>query len=195
MESENRLTHRTIDNVAISYTGIFDTEILSVLAKEIEGKLSADDKINKKVFKIFIELAQNISFYSLERELNADGSDMGVGTMIIRDFGKYFEFSTGNKTTMENIIPVMEKCDNINSMDHDKLREYRRLQRNMPAGAKGGGNIGLIQVALTANSKIEYSLIKCDDGAYFYIVSVRISKEPDPEEERPRRRARERVRE
>lgn len=194
MESESKLTHRTVDNVAISYTGIFDTEILSVLAKEIEGALSADDKINKKVFKIFIELAQNISFYSLEREVNGDGTDMGVGTMIIRNFDKYFEFSTGNKTTLENIIPVMEKCDNINSMTREKLREYRRLQRNMPAGAKGGGNIGLIQVALTANNPIEYSLIKCDDGSYFYIVSVRINKVEDTAEaeERPRRRARER---
>ncbi|MCQ2253122.1 MAG: SiaB family protein kinase [Bacteroidales bacterium] len=177
MEGENTQNRRTIDHIAISYTGIFDTEILSVLAKDIEGTLSGDDKVNKKVFKIFIELAQNISFYSLEREPNGEGNDMGVGTMIIRDFDKYFEFSTGNKTTLENIIPVMEKCDNINSMSHDKLREYRRLQRNMPAGAKGGGNIGLIQVALTAGNPIEYSLIKCDDGTYFYIVSVRIDKD------------------
>jgi hypothetical protein len=169
--------HRTVDNIAISYTGIFDTEILSVLAKEIEGTLSQDDKVNKKVFKIFIELAQNISFYSLEREVNSEGSDMGVGTMIIRNFDTYFEFSTGNKTTMENIIPVMEKCDNINSMSREKLREYRRLQRNMPAGEKGGGNIGLIQVALTASNPIQYSLVKCEDGSYFYIVSVRIDKD------------------
>ena len=52
MESAEVKKHRTTDNIAISYTGIFDTEILSVLAKEIEGTLSPDDKINKKVFKI-----------------------------------------------------------------------------------------------------------------------------------------------
>lgn len=177
MESAENTKRRMTDNVAISYTGVFDTEILSVLAKEIEETLSSDDKINKKVFKIFIELAQNISLYSLERERNSEGTDMGVGTMIIRNFDTYYEFSTGNKTTKENIIPVMEKCDNINSMTREKLREYRRLQRNMPAGAKGGGNIGLIQVALTASNPIEYALVKCDDGNYFYIVSVRINKE------------------
>jgi len=177
MESAEVKKHRTTDNIAISYTGIFDTEILSVLAKEIEGTLSPDDKINKKVFKIFIELAQNISMYSLEREPNSEGSDMGVGTMIIRDFDGYYEFSAGNRTTKDSIIPVMEKCDNINSMTRDKLREYRRLQRNMPAGKKGGGNIGLIQVALTASNPIEYALVKCEDGEYFYIVSVKINKE------------------
>ena len=177
MESAENKIHRTTDNIAISYTGIFDTEILSVLAKEIEGTLSPDDKINKKVFKIFIELAQNISMYSLEREPNSEGTDMGVGTMIIRDFNDYYEFSAGNRTTKDSIIPVMEKCDNINSMTRDKLREYRRLQRNMPAGIKGGGNIGLIQVALTASNPIEYALVKCEDGEYFYIVSVKINKE------------------
>ncbi|MBO4772903.1 MAG: SiaB family protein kinase [Bacteroidales bacterium] len=179
MESAITTKRRTVDNIAISYTGIFDTEILSVLAKEIEGTLSPDDKVNKKVFKIFIELAQNIAFYSLEREANAEGTDTGVGTMVIRNYDDHYVFSTGNKTTMENIIPVMEKCDNINSMSRDKLREYRRLQRNMPAGEKGGGNIGLIQVALTASNPLEYSLIKCPDGTYFYIVSVRIDKDKD----------------
>lgn len=177
MESALKDKSRMVDNIAISYTGIFDTEILSVLAKEIEGTLSPDDRVNKKVFKIFIELAQNIAFYSLERETNSEGVDTGVGTMIIRNYGDHYVFSTGNKTTMENIIPVMEKCDNINSMSREKLREYRRLQRNMPAGEKGGGNIGLIQVALTASNPLEYSLIKCPDGAYFYIVSVRIDKD------------------
>ncbi|MBR4265989.1 MAG: SiaB family protein kinase [Bacteroidales bacterium] len=177
MESAKETKHRTTDNIAISYTGVFDNEILSVLAKEIEGTLSSDDKVNKKVFKIFIELAQNISLYSLERDVTSGGDGMGVGTMIIRNFDTYYEFSTGNKTTKENIIPVMEKCDNINSMSREKLREYRRLQRNMPAGQKGGGNIGLIQVALTASNPIEYALVKCEDGNYFYIVSVRINKD------------------
>ncbi len=180
--SENTNNEKSmLDNISISYTGMFDTEVLSVLAKDIEGTLSSDEKVNKKVFKIFIELAQNISLYSLERAKSATGEDMGIGTMIIREFDDCFEFSTGNKTTMENIIPVMEKCDNINSMSREKLREYRRLQRNMPAGEKGGGNIGLIQVALTADNPIEYGLIKCSEDEYFYIVNVRINKEQPSE--------------
>jgi len=47
----------------------------------------------------------------------------------------------------------------------------------MSAAEKGGGNIGLIQVALTASNPIQYSLVKCEDGSYFYIVSVRIDKD------------------
>lgn len=176
MESVNIRKRRATDNVCISYTGLFDSEILTVLAQGIEGTLSDNDKVNKKVFKIFLELAQNISQYSYEREINSSGESMGVGTMLIREFDDYYQFSTGNKTTMESIVPVLEKCDNINSMTRDKLREYRRLQRNMPASAKGGGNIGLIQVALTADNPIEYGLVKCEDNNYFYIVSVKINK-------------------
>lgn len=165
------------DNISISYTGLFDTEVLSVLAKDIENTLSPDEKINKKVFKIFLELAQNVALYSLEKEISASGEETGVGMMVIQEFDKYFRFSAGNKTSLEDIYHVMEKCDNINSMTRDKLREYRRLQRNMPAGEKGGGNIGLIQVALTADNPIEYGLVKCSDKEFFYIVSVKINKE------------------
>ena len=73
MESVTTNKRRATDNVCISYTGLFDSEILTILAQGIEGTLTSNDKVTKKVFKIFLELAQNISQYSLEREPNSSG--------------------------------------------------------------------------------------------------------------------------
>jgi len=67
-EKEELFTTMTRKDVRISYTGPFDSQVLSVIAKNIEASLSANPIINKKIFKIFIELAQNISYYSAEQK-------------------------------------------------------------------------------------------------------------------------------
>jgi len=164
-------------NVQISYTGAFDGQVLSVIAKNIEYSLSENPRVNKKMFKIFIELAQNISFYSHEQQKASDGSISGIGTLTIQEFDDYFTFATGNITDKIKIQPVIDKCNAINALDRESLRDYKRIQRKQAPSEKGGGNIGLIQVALTAENPLEYRLIPIDETLAFYIVAVKINKE------------------
>ncbi len=165
-----------INSVSMSYTGPFDGQVLSVLAKNIEYSLSDRPTVNKKVFKIFLELAQNISYYSAEQERNRRGEEAGVGILTIQEFDDHFIFSTGNLVTNSQAEKISGKCEKINSLGREELREYKRVMRKLPAGAKGGGNIGLIQVVLTAGTPIEYALNRLDDDKFFYIVAIKILK-------------------
>ncbi len=164
-------------NINISYTGAFDSEILGVIAKNLESKFSADPKLNKKLFKIFIEFAQNIALYSVERvSENNDDHYSGFGSIFIREFEDSYMLATGNKAGEKDIQPVIEKCKKINGLSRDDLRQFKRAQRRLPPGKKGGGNIGLIQVALMANNPINYKTIELDDGNLFYMQSILINK-------------------
>jgi hypothetical protein len=164
------------DSSIISYNGPFDAQVLSVIAENIEYSLSNNPRVSKKIFKIFIELAQNISYYSAEKHKNEAGSDFGVGILILREYENYYSFSTGNIIERSQVLPVLQKCETINMLDRDKLREYKRKLRNMPSGVPGGGNIGLVQVALTADHPLEYSVINLDNEKSFYIVNVKVNK-------------------
>lgn len=175
-EKQQIMQKMSDDNVNISYTGPFDGQILSVIAKNIEYSLSKNTKVNKKVFKIFLELAQNISYYSAEQNIARRGEKAGVGTLTIQEYDKHFVFATGNMVDNITIDRIIEKCDKINSMSRTDLREFKRMQRKLPAGHKGGGNIGLIQVALTAESPLDYKIIKIDNNVTFFIVAVDINK-------------------
>ncbi len=175
-EKKKLLDQMTGENVSISYTGPFDGQVLSVIAKNIEYSLSVNPQVNKKMFKIFLELAQNIAYYSEEQNVNKRGESAGVGTLAIQEFGKHFIFATGNMVKSEMAKHVINKCDKINSLKRDELREFKRQQRKLPPGAKGGGNIGLIQVALTAENRLNYKVIPIDDSKYFFIIGVRINK-------------------
>ncbi len=161
--------------ILISYTGSFDSQILAVMAKNIEYTLLDYPKVSKKLFKIFIELAQNISLYSAEKVGMGDNS--GVGTLVIKELDNYFTFATGNVVKTDEIVPVIEKCQYINTLDREQLRAFKRDQRNLPQGTHDGANIGLIQVALTASHPLEFKIVNIDDELSFYAVAIRIDKD------------------
>lgn len=175
-EKKKLIDQMTGENVSISYTGPFDGQVLSVIAKNIEYSLSVNPQVNKKMFKIFLELAQNIAYYSEEKNINNRGESAGIGTLAIQEFNQYFVFATGNMVQLDVAKHVIDKCDKINSLERKELREFKRQQRKLPPGEKGGGNIGLIQVALTAENRLNYKVIPVDDNKYFFIIGVRINK-------------------
>ncbi len=174
MENRTEMLNRMgNDEVHVCYNGPFENRLLSVMAKNVEIALSEHPAINKKVFKIFVELAQNLALYSIERE---ELGDQGIGTFVIKEFKDHYIFATGNKVTNETAEKIIVKCDKINSLNREELREFKRELRSRAVSESGGGNIGLIQVALTSNNKLQYKTIDTGDGKVYYIVASRIDK-------------------
>ncbi len=175
-ENVNIVLTNNDGHTIISYKGPFDAQVLSVIAENIEYSLSSDPRVSRKIFKIFIELAQNISFYSLERLRTDSGAMFGAGVLILREFDEHYSFATGNMIKNTSVLPLIQKCEAINILEREKLRQYKRKLRNMPSGVPGGGNIGLVQVALTADYPLEYNVVSIDNHRSFYVLNVRVNK-------------------
>jgi len=160
-------------NILVSYKGPIDERIMSVIGENIEIVTNdGNDKARSKIFKIFMELAQNVWLYSAESCKTVSGKQLGMGTLVIGEFGDSYTFVTGNMVKNSDIEPVIEKCEIINSLDRDSLREYRREQRRLAnQGKKNSGNIGLIQVALTAESPLDIELTPVNDMESFFFDS------------------------
>jgi len=164
------------DRVKISYKGPFDKHILPLLGDYIKVVLGSNPKASKKLFSIFIELAQNISYYSAETFSTIDEENWGVGSIMIGEYDTYYTFVTGNTVKNSDIVPVIEKCEMINSLDREGLRKYKREERNKAPGERGGGNIGLIQIALTANNPLDIEVTPIDKQYSFFTLHVQVEK-------------------
>ncbi len=162
-------------NIVATYVGLFDGEILSVLAENIKFSLKLTQSQGRKFFKIFIELAQNISLHSAVRTINKKNKSFGEGSLIIHEFEKYFIISTGNIIENKDVKELSEKCKLINTLDRDGLRQLKIKLRGQKNDL-GGGNIGLVHVALIAKQKIEFKFTEIEDNKSFYVVRVRIYK-------------------
>jgi len=169
--------HRNLDqNVPISYKGPIDEKILQAIGAHIESILSGHPKAGKKIFKIFIELAQNISYYSAEKSIYKESKEIGSGMILIGETEESYTFVTGNLVKNEDIFSIIDKSEIINSLDREELREYKREQRKLPHGPKGGAHIGLIQVALTSDNPLDIEVTPIDDDHSFFSIAVKIDK-------------------
>ncbi len=161
-------------NIVGSYIGPFDKYILVSIAKSLQNKLTDNQTQSKKFFKIFIELASNIAYYSHEKE-----NGHGTGLVVITEYPDYLQINAGNIIDFRSKEHIEQKCKLINRLSHDELRQLRRYLLRVPAYNENSGNVGLVQVALVANNKLNYKFIPLNNekSLYFYIISVNLSKE------------------
>lgn len=164
------------ENVLLTYKGPFHEQILSVFGSYIEATIKNHPTVSRKLFSIFIELAQNIAYYSAEKNKQADNKIWGIGTLVIVEAENHYSFMTGNIIEQKNLDPIIEKCQTINQLDRNELRKFKREQRNLPPGEKGNAHIGLIQVALTSANPLEFEVTKVDDGFSYFSLKIKVDK-------------------
>ncbi len=160
--------------VLLSYKGPWDERILVSIGNYIRTINPDNPKISLKIFKVFMELAQNMSFYSAEFNKLDQDKKVGIGSMLIREENGCYFFYSGNVVNNKDIIPIIDKCNVINSLDRVQLREFKRKQRNLPRGEFGGANIGLIQIALTSDHPLDIKLTPITEETSFFSICVKI---------------------
>ena len=167
------------DRILLSYRGPFDKKVLRILGNNVKDVLREYPVIGRKIFKIFVELAQNIALYSAERQSALDTNLEGVGILLVKDLGMQFEFITGNYIKNDELNRFMEKAEKINSMSKEDLRRYKREQLMLPDGASGGANIGLVQAILLSEHTLDLRIEPYDNKQSFIIIGVVINKDFD----------------
>ena len=163
-------------NILISYKGPVTDALMSEIVKDIRYKLSKNPKAGKKLFGIFIELSQNILYYSAEVVRFGEKADR-VGTILITEEAEAYRLACGNLVESTYIDELIESCQTINEMKKDELRDYKREQRSLPQGVRSkGAGIGLIQAALTSGNPLQIDSMAVDEQFTFFSLSVTIEK-------------------
>lgn len=165
------------EKMKISYKGPVDERIITIFGDYIESMNDSYMIPSKKLFKIFFELAENLSSYSAEKiSLENKKKIVGAGTLILKENDDNFILITGNPVSNTDIIPIIEKCEYINSLDRESLRKYKREERRRTPSERGNAHIGLIQVALTSANPLDVEITKINDSTSYFSVAVKIDK-------------------
>jgi hypothetical protein len=166
-------------NVVLYYKGPFDEHILSNISSQLRRKFSDNPRAGAKLFAIFIELAQNISYYSAESNFfyDEEGQKNGVGTVVIIDREDAIVFSAGNLVKSAQVVEIIAKCQEINTLSFEELRALKRDTRSTErTEGQKGGNIGLIHVALKSENPLEVEAKVVDEHHSFFMISATIQK-------------------
>lgn len=162
----------------LSYHGPFNIDFISFSANYIRDMIQADQKVVKKIFKVFIELVQNVSYYSAQVRENAKKpeSRRGIGWYYIDEMEDHYVISTGNLIHKKH-GPVLERnCTEINSLTEEELRELKRKTRSQASVKDIGAHIGLIHTGLISGAPLDVRITPIDDEHSYFRIKVKIDK-------------------
>ena len=173
-------------NIVLDFRGVISQEMLVGMAELVRNKSYQEfgkANIVKRIFSVFIEMAQNIAFYSAEK-VPLDDRFEGVGAGIImvteNDKDKGYTITSGNLVEQIAIPGVIEHCEKINRMDKESLKQFYKKQIKSPRKkGKRGAGIGLIDIVRKTGNPIRYKVSPVDGRNSFIVLSVRIQEEKE----------------
>ena len=160
------------------FKGMISAPLLLELGELVKKFLESHSKL-RKIFAVFIELAQNIYYYSEEKMFDVHtGKDGGSGIITLIDQDNKFYLKSGNLILNQNIEKVKNKFDYVNSLSKEELKVLyqQEIKKERPVDSKGAG-LGFIDISRKCDSKIIYEIDKIDDKFSFLIISVFFNKE------------------
>ena len=160
----------------ISYKGPLTVGLLSYVGNSLRSILKVGHSLEKRLFRIFIELTQNVSYYSAEVIEVEKGVKSGIGWFVIMESNNHYVVTTGNLIIRSDGFKLIRNCDEINSLNDKELRDLKRKTRSQAIERDVGAHIGLIQTSLLSGSKLDYKITELDKEHSFFTISVNVKK-------------------
>lgn len=169
--------HFDKNEIYCKYEGIFDNEIINFFTKKLHQLTSKYQSAQKKLISTFIELAQNVGYYSEWKIKDYRNKNIGAGKLIIGETKNQFFFCMANSINQKNAQILQKKCELINTSDREELRAYKRKQRTLIQGTNGGAHIGLIMISLLTRKPLEYKFVELEKNEKYFIITTKIDKQ------------------
>ena len=164
-------------NCLLTYQGPITVNLVSFLGNYIKSFINYDTKVLVKLFKIYIELTQNVSYYSAETKEVKNGVNCGVGWFTLQEYDDSYRITTGNRILKTDAQKLIQYCNEINVLKEDELRELKRKTRAQAMVRDVGAHIGLIQTSLTSGNKLDFSIEPINRSQSFFIISTKVIKQ------------------
>jgi hypothetical protein len=160
----------------LSYHGPIDIDLVSFASNYAKKCIRTTPQTTGKIYKVFIELAQNVSYYSARQHDNNKTFGSGIGWFKIDEKNDYFAISTGNFILKEHGPILKKNCKEINSLNEDELRELKRITRSQAGKRDIGAHIGLIQMGLITGNELDMAIESIDENHSFFTITAKVDK-------------------
>ena len=171
-------------NILLSFKGEITSDLLTSILQIMESKLenfAEKSKTKKKVYHVLVECLQNL-YHHVDEIAAVDDKTKRARTaifMIGKDDSNY-NIMTGNYILSKNIEALTAKMDKVNSLSVDELKVlYKEILNNDQYSEKGGGGLGLVDMARKTGQKLGYNFKKIDDDYSFFSLDIKVKHKLD----------------
>ncbi len=164
--------------VILAYQGTITSDVINSMLDSIESKLEErgiDPKVKKKVYNILVEGLQNLYHHVDEIPETVLGPEYShkFGMVVVRRINDLIKISFGNFINAKKTSYLRDKIEKINSLSEEELKDmYKFILNHQRLSLKGGGGLGLIDIARKSGNKLEYFFYDINSEYQFYNLNV-----------------------
>lgn len=169
-------------NVILYYKGNFNAEVINRLLDTVESKLlevNEQSKLRKKVYNVLVESLQNL--YHHVDQTPGDFEDQTAekfAILSVKMVSNGYKITTGNFIRSENVAGLEERIAKINKSTNDEIKElYKFILNHQRITPKGGGGLGLLDIARKTGNKLGYLFKEYNDDYSFFYLDILVNRE------------------
>ncbi|MGQ9619659.1 MAG: SiaB family protein kinase [Bacteroidales bacterium] len=177
---ESYLSEQKNGEVILYYKGNIDSEVINHVLDTVEDKLvqvNEQAKLRKKVYNVLVESLQNL--YHHVDKVPSDYEDQSAekfGLLLVKKIDNGYKIITGNFIRRENIEKLEEKIKRINRLTQEEIKElYKFILNHQRITNKGGGGLGLVDIARKTGNKLDYFFKDYDREHSFFYLNILVN--------------------
>lgn len=174
---QNWLTQNSKDKVLFLFKGIVSGALITDSLDEIEEKLEdASSRAKKKIYNVLVECLQNLFHHSSIVKKNDDGVEQGKFAICLVTKNQVgYHIIAGNFVNQKQKEFLSNHLENINSLDKEELKDlYKEILNNQEFSDKGGGGLGMVDMARKSGSKLDFKFHEYTEEHYFFSLIINI---------------------
>ena len=171
------------DNVILYYKGNVDSDVINHVLDSVEEKMVAvneNPKLRKKVYNVLVESLQNLYHHVDKVPEDYEEQVEKYGLLVVRKVAGGYKIVTGNFVHTDNIEKLEEKIKRIHRSTHEEIKElYKFILNHQRISAKGGGGLGLVDIARKTGNKLDYAFVQYNNNYSFFYLDILVNEEID----------------
>jgi hypothetical protein len=178
---ENYIKDKANKNIILFYKGNVDSDVINHVLDTVEDKMvqiNEQSKLRKKVYNVLVESLQNL-YHHVDKvpEDFEDQTAEKFGLLLVQKVDNGYKITTGNFVHTDNIEKLEEKIKRINRSSHEEIKElYKFILNHQRISAKGGGGLGLVDIARKTGHKLEYTFKEYNDNFSFFYLNILVDE-------------------
>ena len=160
-------------NVILAYKGTITADLIGNVLDSVEEKLEDESsKVRRKVYNVLVETLQNLYHHiDNQPELELD-SRLAIFVFSKHSDGQY-KISTGTFVAKARLKLLKDRLDQLNFLSTTELKSlYKLILNNDEFSEKGGGGLGMIDIARKTGNKFGYQFQNVNEDYYFFNLEV-----------------------
>jgi hypothetical protein len=166
----------TKNDTILKYSGNISSDVVNKTLDDIEVLLQEQGLSRKKIkraYNAIVEGVQNLYHHSIKAPDSENEEKFGA--YCIKVHNDEIDIITGNYITFNVVQIIKDRIDQINILEKDDLKAlYKKILSNQEFSDKGGGGLGMVDIAKRTGSKLQYSFFDFDEKYTFFELKVNV---------------------